>query len=124
MSRLLLDIGGVVIRTPFEMLQRFDGVDWRGPFDPASDPLWRAMQRGEATEREYWEERARSWLAGDGSGGSGFAGDGSGGTRRLMRLLYDRPEVEVVRPEVVELLEAVERPAALTNDLSAFHSRE
>ncbi|MCY1666295.1 HAD family hydrolase [Rhizobium sp. SL86] len=64
---LILDFGGVVTRTLFEthdVTERALGLapgtlTWRGPFDPASDPLWVSMQNREITERDYWMERTR-----------------------------------------------------------------
>lgn len=64
---LILDFGGVVTRTLFEthdVTEKAIGLPrgtltWRGPFDPASDPLWSAMQNREITERDYWLTRAR-----------------------------------------------------------------
>ena len=49
---LVLDFGGVISRTLFEThdtTERALGLPagtltWRGPFDPASDALWREMQ--------------------------------------------------------------------------------
>ncbi|MGH9246496.1 MAG: HAD-IA family hydrolase [Acidimicrobiales bacterium] len=113
MTRLLLDFGGVVIRTPFEMLHVLGGEEpgWRGPFDPDADALWRAMQRGDITERAYWDQRA----------GELFDGVYADPVRELMRVLLDRPETEVVRPEMAIFLDEIERPAVLTNDLSRFH---
>jgi putative hydrolase of the HAD superfamily len=62
---LVLDFGGVVTRTLFEthaLTEQALGLKpgtlgWRGPFDPASDPLWRAMQADEISERDYWKTR-------------------------------------------------------------------
>ena len=56
---LVLDFGGVISKTLFEThplsgaaLGVAPGtLTWRGPFDPASDAPWRAMQAGEMTER-------------------------------------------------------------------------
>ncbi|RUU59255.1 HAD-IA family hydrolase [Mesorhizobium sp. M2C.T.Ca.TU.002.02.1.1] len=64
---LVLDFGGVVTRTLFEthaLTERALGLkagtlDWRGPFDPASDALWRSMQADEISERDYWKTRTR-----------------------------------------------------------------
>ena len=64
---LILDFGGVVTRTLFEThditeraLGRQPGtLTWRGPFDPAGDPLWTRMQAREISERDYWMERTR-----------------------------------------------------------------
>ena len=62
---LVLDFGGVVTRTLFEthaLTERALGLapgtlSWRGPFEPASDPLWRSMQADEISERDYWKTR-------------------------------------------------------------------
>ena len=94
------------------MLGLVGSPGWRGPFDPSTDDLWRAMQRGEITERDYWDRRARSLF------------DGPDPVRELMRVLLDQPEPEVVRPEMAALLASVDRPAALTNDMSRFHPPE
>ncbi|TIU44625.1 MAG: HAD family phosphatase, partial [Mesorhizobium sp.] len=62
---LVLDFGGVVTRTLFEthaLTEQALGLkpgtlQWLGPFDPGSDPLWRSMQADEITERDYWRTR-------------------------------------------------------------------
>lgn len=64
---LLLDFGGVISRTLFETHDLSEAalglpagtLAWRGPFDPASDPLWRDMQADHISEREYWQQRTR-----------------------------------------------------------------
>lgn len=64
---LLLDFGGVINMTTFELQPLIEKVlglkkgtfTWRGPFEPGSDPLWQSMQRDEITEREYWQIRIR-----------------------------------------------------------------
>jgi putative hydrolase of the HAD superfamily len=64
---LVLDFGGVISRTLFEthaLTEEALGLapgtlNWRGPFDPANDPLWVAMQNDELSERDYWAERTR-----------------------------------------------------------------
>ena len=110
---VLLDFGGVVIRTPFELHDHA----WRGPFDTATDPLWVRSQRGELTEREYWHERA-----------SAYHPDAEDPTHAFMRDLYEQDESVIVRPEVRSLLEDLHaaglRTAVLTNDLAAFHPPE
>lgn len=110
--RLLLDFGGVVIKTPFELLDGVGSPPWFGPFDPESDELWQRMQSGSITERQYWELRSRELF------------DDADPVATLMRTVFDRPEYEVVRPEIVHLLDHVARPAALTNDLARFHDAE
>ena len=110
---VLFDFGGVVIRTPFELVD----TGWRGPFDPAGDDLWRASMRGDITEREYWHRRASEHhpLAED-------------PTFAFMRDLYDTDEDVVVRPEVVALVDRLQaaglQTAVLTTDLRAFHAEE
>lgn len=109
MRRLLLDFGGVVIKTPFELLHRVGSPDWRGPFDPAGDPLWSDLQAGVISEREHWHTRA-----------SEVYPDSEDPVRDLMRTLYRPPSIEVVRAGVLDL--AVEVGAGvLTNDLARFH---
>lgn len=110
MRRLLLDFGGVVIKTPFEMLHRVGSPEWRGPFDPGSDLLWREMESGTITERDYWNRRAGELFA-----------SFDDPVRELMKRLFAPPACDVRRPEVTGLIESVDRPAVLTNDLARFH---
>jgi len=123
---LILDFGGVVIKTPFEIMEPLERrlglapgtFAWRGPFDPARDERWRAMQHDEISERDYWALRAEE------------VGRVSGAmtpwsTRDLMRAFYGCSESEFVRPEAVEAIAAAADAgvivAVLTNDLAAFH---
>lgn len=64
---LVLDFGGVISRTLFEthgLTEKALGLaagtlNWRGPFAPETDPLWRDMQAGVISERDYWLTRTR-----------------------------------------------------------------
>lgn len=64
---LVLDFGGVISKTLFETHQLSEKamglapgtLNWRGPFAPATDPLWLDMQAGKITERDYWFTRAK-----------------------------------------------------------------
>ena len=64
---LVLDFGGVVTRTLFETHAITEAalglapgtLKWRGPFDAGSDPLWRDMEAGRLSERDYWLARTR-----------------------------------------------------------------
>ena len=64
---LVLDFGGVISRTLFETHALSEAalglppgtLTWKGPFDPDGDPLWRAMQADQITEREYWQQRTQ-----------------------------------------------------------------
>ena len=65
-SGLLLDFGGVILKTPFEMHRLVErklnlpknSLDWYGPFDPQSDLIWRKMQADEITEQNYWKKKS------------------------------------------------------------------
>lgn len=65
-TTLLLDFGSVISFSAFERHSQSEqllglpagSLAWRGPIDPATDPLWEAMQQDRITEREYWERRA------------------------------------------------------------------
>jgi putative hydrolase of the HAD superfamily len=118
---LLLDFGGVLLRTPFELrgeAERSLGLaagelSWAGPFDPPSDPLWRDWQDGTITEREYWATRAASY---------GLE------TLAFMGQFFEPGGDHLVRPEVWDLVRshhaAGGQVAILTNDLAAFHGPE
>lgn len=123
MRHLLLDFGGVVLLTPFELLHRAEdafGVArgtfaWRGPFGP--DLLWDEVVRGERSERSYWAERVSEAAA--------RTGRHDLDVRSLFAPCYDGPWESLVRPEVVALLRRARaegrRVGILTNDMEAFH---
>ena len=56
---VLLDVGGVLLPTPWELLEDFEvrngwppgTLPWRGPLDPATDPLWRSVRAGQLTSK-------------------------------------------------------------------------
>ena len=121
---VVFDFGGVVIRTPFEMAsgeRRLGllpgGIGLAGPFDPASDPLWRRFRAGEFTELGYWHRQVDRYAE--------MIGAGEDRLRSLMDSLFDAPRDEVLRPDTWQLrrtlIESGLRVAALTNDLSRFH---
>jgi putative hydrolase of the HAD superfamily len=122
---VVLDFGGPVLVTPFERLQALERslglapgtFDWRGPFDPAADPLWRAMQAGELGERAYWANRAAELKQ----------LTGEDGVPAMMARLFDGPEDELVRPQaralIAEARAAGLETAVLTNDLHHFHDQ-
>ncbi len=124
---LILDFGGVISRTLFEThdeTERALGLapgtlTWRGPFDPPTDPLWQAMQRGELSERDYWLQRSRE------------VGTLLGETWSAMETLVQRargadPE-RIVRPETAALVRQAQsagiRLAILSNELDLFYGR-
>jgi putative hydrolase of the HAD superfamily len=118
---LLLDFGGVLLRTPFELRHAAEEslglapgtLSWAGPFDPPSDPLWRQWQAGEVTEREYWARRAASY---------GLE------TQTFMGGFFEPGGDHLIRIEMWDLVRAHQanggRVGILTNDLRAFHGPE
>ena len=122
---VVFDFGGVVIRTPFEMVSGLErrlglspgSIDLAGPFDPDADPLWRRFRAGEFTELDYWRRQADRHAE--------MIGAGPDRLRSLMDALFDAPRDEVLRSETWELRRSLIdeglRVAALTNDLSRFH---
>lgn len=125
MKALVLDFGGPVLLTPFERVAALERslrvapgtFAWRGPFDPAADPLWRAVQAGELSEPGYWAARAEEVAA----------VTGEPGVPAMMARLFDGPEADLVRPQARRLVAAAGRrglgTAVLTNDLHDFHDQ-
>ena len=125
MKAVVLDFGGPVLVTPFERVAAMERslrvppgtFAWRGPFDPAADPLWRAMQAGELSEPGYWAARAAEVAA----------VSGTDGVPAMMARLFGGPEAELVRPQARDLVAAASaaglETAVLTNDLYDFHDQ-
>lgn len=123
---LVLDFGGVISRTLFEthhVTEQALGLapgtlTWRGPFDPASDPLWVDMQQNRITERDYWNIRIAevSSLFGECWEMSDF----------VRRARGDDP-ISTMRPEAVKTIEAAvaagKRLAILSNELDLFYGK-
>lgn len=124
---LLLDIGGVVLRSGREMFvprarsepalrDLVERTDLAGP----GDDRWRAMIAHEITERAYWEETAAAV--------GHELGEPHWRTRDLIEWLYHAPQAEWLVEEMVGLMAEVKdagiRLAALTNDLVDFHGQE
>ncbi len=124
---LILDFGGPVLLTPFELVEELPGtpahalLSHRGPMasDAQPDPDWTALQAGEITERDYWDHRSAEWAELSGGGES---------VREMMAHLYEPPRASLVRPVALRAIRdarAAGHPVGvLTNDLSAFHSNE
>jgi putative hydrolase of the HAD superfamily len=124
---LVLDFGGPVLLTPFEVTARAErrlglppgSLPWRGPFDPGSDAEWCDVLSGALAERRYWANRAAEFASLTGL---------QAGTRELIGALYGDSESTYIR-EGARALMADARAAGvpvgiLTNDLGAFHSAE
>ncbi len=122
---LVLDFGGVISRTLFEthaLTEQALGLPpgmltWRGPFDLASDPLWRDMQADRISERDYWMARTRE------------VGELVGERWQTMETFVKRARgadpVAAIRPEALAAIEAARRAgcrlAILSNELDLFY---
>lgn len=124
---LLLDFGGVCLLNPVELHDKTErllglpggSLTWMGPVDPSTDGLWRRMIAGDGlTERDYWAQRAAE---------VGTAAGRELDTADYMRLLYDPPTPELIRPGAIKTvrraLDAGFAVSILTNDMRAFHGR-
>lgn len=123
---LLLDYGGVVSRSTFELLPLIGAAHpelagplrRRGTLGPDHDELWAQMMRREISEREYWARRAAEF-------GRAFGADWD--VRALLTWLEDGnvDEAARIRPEAATLVADVRAAgmaaAVLSNDLAAFH---
>jgi putative hydrolase of the HAD superfamily len=124
---VLLDVGGVLLPTPWELLEDFEArngwppgsLPWRGPLDPASDPLWRSVRAGELTSAGYFDRRA---------GEIGALLGRSLSWPEVTRAMFETPAGLAVRPEghalVADARAAGRRTGLLTSKLVAFLSRE
>lgn len=124
---LLLDFGGVICLTTFELypfIERLLGLKqrtltWKGPFNPESDPLWQAMQRDEITEREYWQIRVREigQLVGQ-----------SWDVLTYNRIIRCTAPENMIRPEAVETVKLAQargiKIGLLSNELELFYGKD
>lgn len=124
---LVLDFGGPVLLTPFELVADQAGtpayalLHQRGPFatEDHPDPAWESLQAGQITERAYWDAAAKQWHD---SGGDGPD------IRAMIAHLYEPARDELVREGAWSLLRDARAAGVaigiLTNDLRAFHTQE
>ncbi|OHV79710.1 HAD-IA family hydrolase [Ensifer sp. LCM 4579] len=125
---LILDFGGVVTRTLFETHDITEGalglpagsLTWRGPFDPATDPLWVAMQNREITERDYWHSRTKE--VGE------LLGENWDEMQTFVRRARGAEPELVLRPEardaILQVKAAGLKLAILSNELDLFYGVE
>jgi putative hydrolase of the HAD superfamily len=125
---LILDFGGVISRTLFESHEETERVlglargtlTWRGPFDPASDPLWRDMQAGKLRENEYWRRRAAEVGA--------LVGETWTSPSDYMRRVRGADPNYAIRPESIAAIGRLKakgvRMALLTNGLDQFYGAD
>jgi putative hydrolase of the HAD superfamily len=122
---LVLDFGGVISRTLFETHGETEAalglpagtLRWRGPFDPDGDALWRDMQAGRITERDYWQQRTREV-------GRLLGEDWSAMQTLVQRARGAEPDA-VARPETLALMREAAaaglKLAILSNELDLFY---
>jgi putative hydrolase of the HAD superfamily len=124
---LLLDIGGVVHDNGINLVGRLaeaepalrSVLERIGGVASDSDQLWQQMLRREVTERQYWAQRAAELGAAVGE---------SWDTRALMHRIYELPQQDWLRAEMVDLMAETRaaglRLGALTNDMTEFHGQD
>jgi putative hydrolase of the HAD superfamily len=125
---LLLDFGGPCIVTPFEVHEHTErmlglppgSITFMGPHDMANDQLWQKFQAREIVERDYWRIRSAEI--------SEMAGLPVMTTKELMAYTFDYHDHEIIRPQMVALVEEARargmQVGLLTNDMSDFQTRE
>jgi putative hydrolase of the HAD superfamily len=122
---LVLDFGGVISRTLFEthpLTEQALGLapgslQWRGPFDPDTDPLWVAMQNDEISERDYWAERTREIGA--------MVGEQWTQMSQMVKAARGADPEAIIRPEALAAMDEAEAAGAklaiLSNELDLFY---
>ena len=122
---LILDFGGVVTRTLFETHPQTEkalglapgSLTWRGPFDPAGDPLWRSMQAGEISERDYWRKRTLEVAA--------LVGADWREMSDFVQAARGADPAAVIRPEALDAIRVAKAAgvqlAILSNELDLFY---
>ena len=125
---LVLDFGGVISRTLFETHPQTEQalgltagtLTWRGPFDPANDALWRAMQAGDISERDYWHQRTREVGV--------LLGESWTDMQTLVKRARGANPQAVIRPEAVQAIHQAKamgyKLAILSNELDLFYGPE
>jgi putative hydrolase of the HAD superfamily len=125
---LILDFGGVVTKTLFETHALSEAalglapgtLTWRGPFEPESDPSWRAMQADEISERDYWMRRTREV--------GGLLGEDWTAMETFVRRARGASPDAIIRPEADRAIRLAEaggvRLAILSNELDLFYGAD
>lgn len=125
---LVLDFGGVISRTLFEThaateraLSLAPGtLQWRGPFDPDNDPLWRDMQADRISERDYWMARTREV--------GRLVGEQWDKMESFVKRARGADPEAVIRPEAIRAIAAARaagcKLAILSNELDLFYGKE
>ena len=125
---LILDFGGVISRTLFETHDLSEkalglpngSLTWQGPFAPEADPLWRAMQANEISERDYWKSRTAEVAK--------LVGQNWNEMSDFVRAARGADPDAVIRPEFRTTIAACKaagvRLAILSNELDLFYGAD
>lgn len=125
---LILDFGGVISRTLFETHDLSEkalglptgSLTWQGPFAPEADPLWRAMQADEISERDYWKSRTAEV--------GKLTGQNWSEMSDFVRAARGAEPDAVIRPEFRTTITACKaagvRLAILSNELDLFYGAD
>lgn len=125
---LILDFGGVVTKTLFETHGQTEAaldlapgtLTWQGPFAPGADPLWRAMQAGTISERDYWAARSREV--------GRLVGEDWEAIECFVKRARGADPAAVVRPEADRAIRIAHaagiRLALLSNELDLFYGAD
>jgi len=125
---LILDFGGVISRTLFETHDLSEkalglpngSLTWQGPFAPEADPLWRAMQADEISERDYWKSRTAEVAK--------LVGQNWNEMSDFVRAARGAEPDAVIRPEFRTTIAACKaagvRLAILSNELDLFYGAD
>ncbi|WP_432729198.1 HAD-IA family hydrolase [Variovorax sp. W6] len=125
---LVLDFGGVISRTLFETHALTEEalslprgtLTWRGPFDIASDPLWRDMQADRISERDYWMARTREV--------GSLVGERWDRMETFVQRARGADPEAAIRPEAIAAIDAARRAgcrlAILSNELDLFYGAD
>lgn len=124
-SALVLDFGGVISKTLFETHALSEAslglapgtLTWMGPFAPETDSLWRDMQAGRITERDYWGIRARETGA--------LVGKVWDTLPPFLTATRGNDPQSIIRPEALAAISAAKQKghalAILSNELDLFY---
>ena len=125
---LVLDFGGVISRTLFETHPLTEAalglapgtLTWQGPFDPANDALWTAMQADEISERDYWMTRTKEV--------GKLVGEDWTSMQQFVIASRGADPLPVIRPEFLASIEKIKqagyRLAILSNELDLFYGAD
>lgn len=121
---LVLDFGSVISLTMFETHAQTEKelglapgtLTWMGPFDPDNDPMWRDMEAGNITQRDYWLARAKEVGA--------LVGENWTTMMDFVKRARGQDPMSIMRQEMIDLMylahENGRKVAILSNELDLF----